>query len=187
MINYLFRLFFCGSTKPNQIQFFLVIYLNDILIKSAKKHASAAKLLYRPVLVLCQDDDKERGTFSNKLDFLFSCISVSVGLGNVWRFPYLCYKNGGGTFLIIYFIAMFACGIPVFFQEVSSEFRISTISQSEERKRFGGLRLPHFILMRSPVGSGRPVPGDRRTDDGGAACADPAGCGLRHHDHRLLA
>merc|ERR1719422_189385 len=67
-----------------------------------------------------EDDDAERGTFSSKLDFLFSCISVSVGLGNVWRFPYLCYKNGGGTFLIIYFIAMFACGIPIFFQEVAT-------------------------------------------------------------------
>lgn len=60
-----------------------------------------------------------RGGWNNQLDFLFSCISVSVGLGNVWRFPYLCYKNGGGTFMLTYFVAMLLCGIPMFFQEVA--------------------------------------------------------------------
>ncbi|KAK6625531.1 hypothetical protein RUM43_005830 [Polyplax serrata] len=64
-------------------------------------------------------DGVERGGWGNKLDFLFSCISVSVGLGNVWRFPYLCYKNGGGAFLVTYAIAMLFCGIPIFFQEVA--------------------------------------------------------------------
>ncbi|XP_043803803.1 sodium- and chloride-dependent GABA transporter 1-like [Apis laboriosa] len=66
-----------------------------------------------------REEDTERGGWDNKLDFLFSCISVSVGLGNVWRFPYLCYKNGGGAFLITYGIAMVFCGIPIFFQEVA--------------------------------------------------------------------
>ncbi|CAH0555838.1 unnamed protein product [Brassicogethes aeneus] len=66
---------------------------------------------------LSAEDD--RGGWGNKLDFLFSCISLSVGLGNVWRFPYLCFKNGGGGFLITYTIAMIFCGIPMFFQEVA--------------------------------------------------------------------
>ncbi|KAM3873378.1 sodium-dependent neutral amino acid transporter B(0)AT3-like [Diretmus argenteus] len=61
----------------------------------------------------------ERPKWDNKLQYLLTCIGFAVGLGNVWRFPYLCQIYGGGAFLIPYFIALVCEGLPLLHMELA--------------------------------------------------------------------
>jgi len=67
----------------------------------------------------CKGADADRGHWGSRLEFLLSCVGYSVGLGNVWRFPFLAYENGGGAFLIPYFILLVLVGKPMYFMEAA--------------------------------------------------------------------
>ncbi|XP_029485237.2 sodium-dependent neutral amino acid transporter B(0)AT2-like [Oncorhynchus nerka] len=61
-----------------------------------------------------------RDGWDSKLEYFLAQVGFSVGLGNVWRFPYLCHQNGGGAFLLLYVLLMILVGIPLFFLELAA-------------------------------------------------------------------
>ncbi|KAF4011228.1 hypothetical protein G4228_002732 [Cervus hanglu yarkandensis] len=66
----------------------------------------------------------ERPIWANKTEYLLAQVGFSVGLSTIWRFPYLCFHNGGGSFIIIYILMMFLVGIPLLFLEMAAGQRM---------------------------------------------------------------
>lgn len=60
-------------------------------------------------------ESPRREVFSTRIAFLLAAIGSAVGLGNIWRFPYVAYDNGGGAFLVPYMVALLTAGIPLLF------------------------------------------------------------------------
>jgi len=61
--------------------------------------------------------EEQRDQFGSKLGFIMAAIGSAIGLGNIWRYPYVVYDNGGGAFLLPYFIAIATAGIPILIME----------------------------------------------------------------------
>ena len=79
---------------------------------------------------------EKRETFSSRKLFILSAIGSAVGLGNIWRFPYVAYENGGGAFLIPYLVAILCAGIPLLFLDYSIGHRYRGSAPLAYRRTF---------------------------------------------------
>merc|ERR1712183_23436 len=96
------------TNLPDILYFFKKPESND---NEAKEESKSSEVSARP-------GGEERQQWSNSTEFLMSCIAMSVGLGNVWRFPFTAYENGGGAFLIPYLIVLVLIGRPLYLLEL---------------------------------------------------------------------
>lgn len=84
--------------------------------------------------------DKKRGSFSSKMGFVLAAAGSAVGLGNLWRFPYLAAKYGGGIFLLVYLILAVTFGFTLMITEIAigRKTGVSAIGAFQKLdKRFG--------------------------------------------------
>ena len=65
------------------------------------------------------ENNQTRGSFSGRLGFVLAAAGSAVGLGNIWRFPYLAAKDGGGFFLLVYLILALTFGFTLLISEIA--------------------------------------------------------------------
>ncbi|XP_036838983.1 sodium- and chloride-dependent GABA transporter 2 isoform X1 [Oncorhynchus mykiss] len=116
------------------------VLLNSGLYMKSKKGLEAGKV----------EGLQARGQWASKAEFLLAVAGQIIGLGNVWRFPYLCYKNGGGVFFVPYLLFLVLCGVPLFLMETSLGQYTSLGGVSAWRSicpLFGGLGFASQVMI----------------------------------------
>ena len=91
----------------------------------------------------------KRSQFSSKIGFILSAAGSAVGLGNIWRFPYLAAKYGGGMFLFIYIILVLTFGATIMLTEIAigRKTGMSPIGAFTKLKKhyLFSYYIPHFL------------------------------------------
>ena len=87
---------------------------------------------------------EKRGQWGSRWGFILAAAGSAVGLGNIWRFPYLTGENGGGAFVLVYLICVIFIGLPLLYNEIglgrlTGKNPIGAVEALEKKKGLGGL------------------------------------------------
>ena len=78
----------------------------------------------------------QRETFGSRLGFILVSAGCAIGIGNVWKFPYVAGENGGGVFVLFYLLFLLIMGVPV----LTMEFAMGRAAQKSPLKMYGALK-----------------------------------------------
>ena len=81
---------------------------------------------------------KKKNSFSGSLGFVLAAAGSAVGVGNIWRFPYLCAKDGGGLFLLVYLVLVVTFGFVLLTTDVAIGRRTKLSARSKNVQIAGG-------------------------------------------------
>ena len=99
------------------------------------------------------NNNKKRSSFSGKLGFVLSAAGASVGLGNIWRFPYFAAKYGGGIFLLVYIILMLTFGYAM----VAAETAIGRMTGKSPVSAFGSFGKSKWLKFGGWINAVIPI------------------------------
>lgn len=96
-----------------------------------------------------------RENWQSRKGFIFAAAGAAIGLGNLWRFPFQAYKNGGGAFLLPYFVALITCAIPLMIMEYAFGRKIgggsvkafSSLKKKAELVGWIQVMVPIIVMM----------------------------------------
>lgn len=89
---------------------------------------------------------KERDKFGSRLGFILVSAGCAVGLGNVWKFPYICGQNGGAAFILIYLVFLTILGLPILISEFAAVSVQPKLMKNWNRKAQNGIISNGFLF-----------------------------------------
>ncbi len=96
---------------------------------------------------MINDNSASQGQWSSRLGFILAATGAAVGLGNIWKFPYITGENGGGAFVLVYLLCVLLIGIPLMIAELSLGRRVGKSPVSAQAFRYGNKSIILGIFL----------------------------------------